>query len=176
VDGARHRDHIVLVSGSDVSPTWAALAESVLVSALRRLSSRGEAPAWCEVSVTLVDDVQIRDLNRAYRGKDAATDVLSFSQLEGGGLDLRRMPATVSVPLGDIVVSMPRMADQAREFGHTEAREFGFLLIHGLLHLLGYDHELPGEQVAMRAVEEELLAAADLSRATPAAIDADTEG
>jgi probable rRNA maturation factor len=174
VDRPEDADQVVLVDGVAASPCGALLAERVLAAALRCLSGRGEAPARCEVSVTLVDDALIRDLNRTYRGVDAATDVLSFSQLEGDGVDLRRMPFTALVPLGDIVISMPRMREQAREYGHAEERELGYLLIHGLLHLLGYDHQHPHDRVAMRAAEEDLLAAAGLTRETQPAGDADS--
>lgn len=161
--------HVVLVSGPPGSAAWVALAEALLPLALGRLAARGIAPARCEVSVTLVNDAAIQALNRDYRGVDAPTDVLSFSQLEGTGPAPHGLPAEYPVPLGDIVVSVPRVRAQALDYGHGEERELGFLLVHGLLHLLGYDHEAPEDARAMRALEEDVLAAADLTReSTPA--------
>ncbi|HWE63922.1 MAG TPA: rRNA maturation RNase YbeY [Chloroflexota bacterium] len=156
--------HLVLVAGPDDAAEWFTLAERILPRALAQLAASGHAPARGEVSVTLVDDSRIQELNRLYRGIDAPTDVLSFSQLEGTGPQARDLPADYPVPLGDIVISIPRLRAQAVDYGHSEARELGFLLVHGLLHLLGYDHQTPDDEQEMRAAEEELLAAAHLTR------------
>ncbi len=94
----------------------------------------------------------MRSLNRRYRGIDRTTDVLSFSLREGAFADLR--PDL----LGDIVISIPRAEQQAGEAGHALSREIELLLIHGLLHLMGYDHELgPAESVNMRRREQHLM-------------------
>ncbi|HBN08072.1 MAG TPA: rRNA maturation RNase YbeY [Cyanobacteria bacterium UBA8530] len=91
-----------------------------------------------EVSVLFVDDEEIQELNRQYRSIDSATDVLSFPQEEGEAFPTSpEMPH----PLGDIVVSIETAIRQAKEIGNSLEREITFLLIHGLLHLLGYDHE-----------------------------------
>jgi probable rRNA maturation factor len=116
------------------------------------------------VSILLVDDATIAELNQQYRGLAAPTDVLSFSQLEGEGPAELEVPADFPMPLGDIVISIPRMQAQALEYGHGEARELAYLLVHGLLHLLGYDHELADDAAAMRAAEEDVLGAAGLTR------------
>jgi probable rRNA maturation factor len=158
--------HQVLVTGMQSSAAWTALADRLLPQALARLGDLGIAPLRSEVSVLLVDDMAIQALNRCYRGVDAPTDVLSFSQVEGDGPDWRGFPPEMPVLLGDIVVSVPRMRAQAQDYGHGEARELGFLLVHGLLHLLGYDHQTPEETRAMRAAEEDLLGAAGLTRET----------
>jgi probable rRNA maturation factor len=142
----------------------AAEAERLLPLALDALAARTIAPDNCEISILLTDDREIRDLNRRYRGMDAATDVLSFSQLEGDVAGSMAFPAGEPVPLGDIVISIPTMRAQAAEFGHGEAREFGYLLVHGLLHIVGYDHQSAEDAAAMRAAEEELLGAANLRR------------
>jgi probable rRNA maturation factor len=110
----------------------------------------------------VVDDDTIRALNRAYRGKDRPTDVLSFPLDDGSGEFV--LPPGAPRHLGAIVVSLPRALEQAREYGHSPAREFGYLVTHGLLHLLGYDHEAPEEQRAMRAREEAALLAVGLAR------------
>lgn len=159
-----HLAHEILVGGPEATPQWTALAEQLLRLALARLVQRELAPAGCEVSVTLVDDAHIQELNLAYRGINAPTDVLSFSQIEGEGVDPWSVPPGYVVPLGDIVISIPRMRAQAVDYGHSESRELGFLLIHGLLHVLGFDHESPGDAQEMRAAEEDVLAAAGLTR------------
>lgn len=104
----------------------------------------------------------IHDLNRDHRGIDRPTDVLSFSQLEGE--ELAPLPGGQPVPLGDIVISLERCAAQALEFGHSFGRELGFLVAHGMLHLLGYDHQTPEEEAAMVAQTEEILGGLGLSR------------
>ena len=90
------------------------------------------------VSITFCDNAYIRELNRTYREKDSATDVLSFPQFEAG--EAVNCPVT-PVPLGDIVISLERAAEQAQEVGHPFLDEVAFLCIHSTLHLLGYDHE-----------------------------------
>jgi probable rRNA maturation factor len=104
------------------------------------------------VSILFVGDTAMRSLNRRYRGKNTTTDVLSFSFGEGNYSHIQ--PHF----LGDIVVSVPRAARQARAAGHTVAREIDILLIHGLLHLLGYDHEINDQEARrMRRREVQLL-------------------
>lgn len=100
----------------------------------------------CEVSVTFTDNDGIKELNREYRGKDSATDVLSFPMYSFTEED---MPDTeFTVELGDIVLSLERAAEQALELGHTYEREVAFLCVHSVLHLLGYDHETSPEDEA----------------------------
>src|SRR3989440_7690624 len=105
------------------------------------------------VSLVLTDDAGIAALNREFRMVDAPTDVLSFPQLEVAGRVIA-VPVDAPLLLGDIVVSLQRAEAQAHEYGHTRARELGFLLVHGLLHLLGYDHETPEEAATMQARQE----------------------
>ncbi|MBI5789483.1 MAG: rRNA maturation RNase YbeY [Candidatus Schekmanbacteria bacterium] len=105
-----------------------------------------------EVSVLLADDAYIRKLNLQYRQKDAPTDVLSFPQQEGMTPD-----AINGGLLGDIVVSIPTAGRQADAAGHPLERELIILLIHGLLHLLGYDHIKDHEAAVMEAKERELF-------------------
>lgn len=105
-----------------------------------------------ELSVLFTGDRAMRSLNRRYRDNDHATDVLSFSQREGEFAYLR--PDI----LGDIVISVPTAARQARELNHSLSHEIERLLVHGLLHLLGYDHErTPAEARKMRRKESRLL-------------------
>lgn len=123
-----------------------------------------EHPA--EVSVTFVDNEAIRALNRDYRGKDAATDVLSFPTFEGGEIDKTDInPETGCVALGDIVISVERARAQAEEYGHSFERELSFLAVHSVLHLLGYDHERSAEEDAdQRARQEAILASLGQTR------------
>ncbi len=95
----------------------------------------------CEVSVTLCDNAHIRTLNKQFREKDTATDVLSFPMYDAGELPQKEDAAGETVLLGDIVISLERAAEQAAELGHSTERELAFLAIHSTLHLLGYDHE-----------------------------------
>ena len=119
------------------------------------------APA--EISVTFVDDEQIHALNKEYRNIDRATDVLSFPLGENGVYDINI--DTGAKLLGDIVISIPHAIDQADRYGHSLQREIGFLTVHSMLHLLGYDHVNGGiESVRMREKEEAVLTQMGLKR------------
>lgn len=116
-----------------------------------------------EVSVSFVDNEQIRDLNREFRDKDSATDVLSFPLGENGVYDYNN--ETQAYMLGDIVISVPRAIEQAHMYGHSLRREIGFLTVHSMLHLLGYDHEGDSlEAMRMREKEESVLTKLGLQR------------
>ena len=107
------------------------------------------------VSVHLVSDATIRALNAEHRGHHAATDVLSFP-LRGVDPGFV-LPEGEPINLGDVVVSYPRATAQAAEFGHSVEREVAYLVAHGVLHVLGYDHEAEPERERMRHKEEEAL-------------------
>jgi probable rRNA maturation factor len=116
-----------------------------------------------EISVTFVDNEQIRELNAEYRNKDSATDVLSFPLGEDAVYDTNM--ETGALLLGDIIISVPRAIEQAEMYGHSLRREIGFLTVHSMLHLLGYDHENEGiEAVRMREKEEQVLNKLGLKR------------
>ncbi len=116
-----------------------------------------------EISVSFIDNQEIRLLNAQYRDKDAATDVLSFPLGENGKYDMNQ--ETGAYMLGDIVISMERAVEQAEEFGHSLQREVAFLTVHSMFHLLGYDHEQGGlAALQMREKEEAVLNALGLSR------------
>ena len=119
--------------------------------------------APCEVDVLLTDDDGIHEINREMRQVDRPTDVLSFPEFEltpgqlPGPEDAD--PGTGLIPLGDMVLSMERVAAQAREYGHSKRRELSYLVTHSVLHLLGYDHLDEGPMKAqMRAREEAIMA------------------
>lgn len=116
-----------------------------------------------EVSVSFVNNTQIRSLNREHREKDSETDVLSFPLGENGVYDLD--PDTGAYQLGDIVISVEKAVEQAETYGHTLQREIGFLTVHSMLHLLGHDHEDGGLQaLQMREKEEKVLESLGLTR------------
>ena len=116
-----------------------------------------------EVSVSFLSNDQIRQLNAEHRGKDVPTDVLSFPLGENGVYDVN--PETGAQMLGDIVISLEKATEQAELYGHSLRREIGFLTVHSMLHLLGYDHEGgPLEAVRMREKEEAVLASLGLVR------------
>ena len=119
----------------------------------------------CEINVLVTDDTGIQVVNRESRNLDKPTDVLSFPmlQLEPGNpptdwVDYQD-PATGLVPLGDMCISLERAIAQAQEFGHSTRREVGYLTIHSMLHLLGYDHLDEGEQKKQMRAREEAIAA-----------------
>ena len=116
-----------------------------------------------EVSVSFVDNERIHELNAQYRNVDRETDVLSFPMGENGEYDTNM--DTGAKILGDIVISVPKAMEQAKAYNHSLQREIGFLTVHSMLHLLGYDHENGGiEQVHMRENEEEVLTKIGLKR------------
>lgn len=116
-----------------------------------------------EVSVIFVDDDAIHQLNMQYRNIDRATDVLSFPLGENGVYDVNN--DTGAKLLGDIVISINHAVDQAERYGHSLQREIGFLTVHSMLHLLGYDHVNGGmESVRMREKEETVLTKLGLKR------------
>ena len=126
------------------------------------------------VFITIVDDEEIREINREQRGKDMSTDVLSFptvnypaGQTAGSCEKLLRReydPEMDACLLGDIVISMDHVRAQAEEYGHSMQRESGYLLTHGLFHLMGYDHMTDEDKPVMRAMEEKSLASIGLTR------------
>ncbi len=119
----------------------------------------------CEINVLITDDAGIQVVNRESRELDKPTDVLSFPmfQLTAGNppSDWREYqdPETGLVPLGDMCISLERAQAQAQEFGHTLRREVGYLTIHSVLHLLGYDHLDEGPQKKQMRAREEAIAA-----------------
>lgn len=116
-----------------------------------------------EVEVSLVDNPTIHAINLEQRQIDAPTDVLSFPLGENGVYD--QNPATGAYMLGDIVISLERALAQAEEYGHTLQREVGYLTVHSMLHLLGYDHVEGGlEAVRMREKEEAVMLSVGLPR------------
>ena len=115
-----------------------------------------------EVSVTLTDDAHIHVLNRDYRSVDRPTDVLSFALTESEEPAI--LDAPYGVVLGDLVISLERVAAQAEEYGHSVLRELSFLTVHGMLHLLGYDHIEEEELVEMEEEQRHVMDVLGIAR------------
>jgi len=121
------------------------------------LKAEGVAPPY-EVSLVFTDSETVRQLNRDYRGMDEPTDVLAFYMLpQEEGDDSFALPPDGVIRLGEVIISYPQAIEQAGEPGYSPERELASLIIHGILHLLGYDHEEPEEEGKMRKREKELL-------------------
>ncbi len=138
------------------------LAKKVIVTAL----DYQEIDFPVEISLTFVDNEEIHALNKEYREKDSATDVLSFPMFDNGEIEYDD-ESDEPCAIGDIVVSLERAAEQAEEYGHSLEREVGFLCVHSVLHLLGFDHEVSEEdEEYMNETCEEVLAELGLKRNT----------
>ncbi len=141
-----------------------ALAKTAITQTLRLNGIPGEI----NVGMALTDDAGIHSINLEFRKVDSPTDVLSFPitdyDISAGARIGDVDPATGELLLGDIVVSVERARAQAQEYGHSFEREFCYLIAHGTLHLIGYDHEAPQDQAEMRRMEETVMEAMGLKR------------
>ena len=131
-------------------------------------------PFETEVSILLTDNEGIKRYNTEFRGIEKETDVLSFPNLdydspsdfscvEGNEIDFIN-PESNEIILGDIIISINKVYSQAEEYGHTLKREFAFLIVHSMLHLLGYDHIEPSDALIMEPRQEEILQSLDIKR------------
>lgn len=122
-------------------------------------SGIGDPGEALEVSLVLTDDAEIRDLNRAYRRRDEATNVLAFAALEGG-VEAARAAAPEGAPLvlGDVVVALESTRREAADQGKTLGGHLSHLVVHGVLHLVGHDHASAAEAEVMEGLEKEILA------------------
>lgn len=136
----------------------------IIRQCIRRTLEEEKISADCEINVLVTDDSGIHAINKASRDVDRPTDVLSFPmfQLEPGNppedWEEYRDPESGLVPLGDMCISLEKAIAQAKEFGHSTRREVGYLTIHSMLHLLGYDHLDEGEMKAQMRSREEAIA------------------
>lgn len=137
--------------------------KSRLVAGLNAAARLHGLTEQTEVDITIVDDEEIHRLNREYRNVDRPTDVLSFALDEGGEDEPELLDEPEEHLLGDIIISAETAQRQGEEFGHGLTREVVYLAVHGLLHLLGYDHMTEEDKVIMRAKEEEALREIELS-------------
>ncbi|MGI6010393.1 MAG: rRNA maturation RNase YbeY [Ruminococcus sp.] len=141
---------------------------------VKETMSQEECPYEVEVTLVLTDSEDIRCTNRNFRGIDSETDVLSFPavdfsapsdfQVVSENEDIFLNPDSNELILGDIMICVPRMRRQAKEYGHGEKREFAFLIAHSLLHLLGYDHMETEEAAQMEAKQEQVLQSLKINR------------
>ena len=139
-----------------------ALAKRVVEEALDYVGCPYEA----EVNLLLTENAQIHEMNKEFRGIDRATDVLSFPMIdypEPGTFDFLEEeedcfdPESGELMLGDIIISMDKVKEQAKAYGHSNTRELAFLVAHSMLHLMGYDHMVEEERIVMERKQEEIL-------------------
>lgn len=131
-------------------------------------------PYEAEVNLTLTDNAGIHEINREFREIDAPTDVLSFPMLsytQAGDFSALEdayednfNPDTGEILLGDILISVDRVRSQAEEYGHSERREYAFLIVHSMLHLFGYDHMTEEDAAVMEAKQQQILNAMEIFR------------
>lgn len=115
------------------------------------------------VEVSIIDEESIQSINRDYRGKDSVTDVISFAFDDEVSGEVSVIDAPLR-HLGSILICAPKAKSQALEYGHTEQREFKFLFVHGLLHLLGYDHDTPTKEEAMFTLQDKIIGKRGLNK------------
>ncbi|OJF90950.1 rRNA maturation RNase YbeY [Alkalibacterium sp. 20] len=123
-------------------------------------------PKNAEISITIVDNQEIRKINKEYRNKDTATDVISFALEDDEDIFMTLELEDDEIPrdLGDIFISYDKAVEQAGDYGHSVDRELGFLLVHGFLHLNGYDHMTEADEKEMFSLQEEILSEYGLKR------------
>ncbi|TCP32348.1 putative rRNA maturation factor [Scopulibacillus darangshiensis] len=143
------------LSKSDVQ-----LVLDVLEHARQVMKMEGE----CELSLSFVDNERIQEINAQYRDKDQPTDVISFALEEMGDDEIDIIDEDGPRVLGDIIVSVQKASEQAESYGHSFQRELGFLVVHGLLHLLGYDHMTEADEKEMFGLQEDILTSFGLTR------------
>ncbi|MBR0295309.1 MAG: rRNA maturation RNase YbeY [Bacilli bacterium] len=121
----------------------------------------------CEaiISVSIIDNKEIHQINKMYRNVDKETDVISFAFLDNDDEEKKNLKKKGAlVDLGEIYISLPKAMDQAKEYGHSLERELDFLFLHGLLHLLGYDHMEKEDEIVMFNLQDEILTALGVTR------------
>lgn len=136
--------------------------KKLIINVIRASLEYEHIPDNCEISVTIVTNDEIHQLNKKFRGIDSPTDVLSFPLIDFNKEELPVNDETIY--LGDIVISMDRAKEQAESYGHSLRRELGFLTAHSMLHLLGYDHMVADEERVMFKKQEEILNILGLER------------
>lgn len=152
---------------NEVDAVWDFDMEKILQDVIRQTCADVKCPYEVEVNLSVTDEAGIRTYNRTYREIDSATDVLSFPAVDyDAPADFSHVrdnplcylnPDTQELVLGDIIVCAQRLRLQAAQYGHSELREFAFLVTHSMLHLFGYDHMQPEEEKEMFALQESVL-------------------
>ncbi|MCK0471565.1 rRNA maturation RNase YbeY [Halalkalibacter sp. APA_J-10(15)] len=152
---------IDLIDETDtLQETHKLLVEQIIIKTVEYEQVKGEV----EVSVTFVDEGQIQQINAQYRNKDHPTDVISFALNEESEEEVRVIGDGLPNMLGDIIISVSHIQRQADEYNHSFERELGFLTVHGMLHLLGYDHITEAEEKEMFSRQENILMDYGLTR------------
>jgi len=149
------------LAGERFGPDAAALVRAAVRAAVAA-GGRDLPPDGAEAAVLLTGDARVRELNRRWRGRDAATNVLAFPQVDWAAPDAPGLPLG-PLHLGDIAVSLPTVAREADAAGRTPADHLAHMAVHGALHLLGHDHEADADAEVMEAAERAALAALGLS-------------
>lgn len=121
---------------------------------------------YYEVSVIFVSKDKIQEINREYRGIDKVTDVISFALFDNVEEEVVLNDPSIITTLGDIFICLDKMKEQAKEYGHSETRELAFLACHGLLHLLGYDHDTIEKEREMFSKQDAILNALNIKRSS----------
>ncbi len=124
------------------------------------------SPTSLYICITLTNPQNIQDLNKKYRNIDKPTDVLSFPMFEKVELDELKQNSKPNMQdiLGDIIISIPKVEEQATEYGHSFERELSYMLVHGFYHLMGYDHMEEEDKAKMRKKEENVLSKLNITR------------
>ena len=152
----------------DVDILWEIEEEITLEESIKKVVEMAleVENAVCDVNLSMVvtDDERIRVVNREQREIDKATDVLSFPGFEKDEWEELKVQTEELVYIGDIVISKEHAVAQAEEYGHSFEREFCYLLAHGMLHLMGYDHMVDEDKMVMREKEEEIMRRLNLER------------
>lgn len=138
--------------------------QQVIVNVCNVVAKTVRLPKNSEVSVMIVDNSYIQELNFIYRQQNRPTDVLSFAMNELSEDEPDYDSSEELNILGDIVLSLEQASLQSNEYGHSLQRELGYLVAHGMLHLMGYDHETDEEARVMRSLEEKIMQAVKLER------------
>jgi probable rRNA maturation factor len=165
---------ISIINESDID--YPEVYDSIIMDIIDASIEYLKCPHECEVSVTLVDNDEMHDINLSERGIDSPTDVLSFPMLDfdkPGDLSYVEKypqdyfnPETHELLLGDIVISVDHVREQAESFGHSLKREYAFLICHSMLHLMGYDHMEDDERIEMEAEQKRIMEALQINRDT----------
>jgi probable rRNA maturation factor len=138
--------------------------ENTIIKVVNATAKLRQVPRKSELSILLVDNDYIRDLNSIYRNQNHATDVLSFAMNELAEDEPDFDFSNELNVLGDIVISLEKAQAQSEEYGHSLAREVGFLVAHGMLHLLGFDHDTDDAEKMMQELQEKILQTVNLER------------
>ncbi|WP_332690919.1 rRNA maturation RNase YbeY [Halalkalibacter lacteus] len=155
----------VIVDFNDETETLTSEHQLLVEKIVKKTAEVERLEGDIEVSITIVDEKRIQEINKEYRNKDQPTDVISFALNEQSEdeLDVVLDPDMPNI-LGDIIISASHVQMQAEEYLHSFERELGFLTVHGMLHLLGYDHMTEAEEKEMFSRQEDILTAYGLTR------------